>query len=198
MAHSVFIYSKTSVYTGQFKVKPNDNYNVTELTILHPFQRTWLCQSSSPCLAAPPLCRILSQGRSSSLKNKILWCLNSWMATVFFSSWESPIHVKWGVMQKNHLIKAPSRSSIPFLYSLAYKWRSEGPRSVNKFLFSKEPSECASAVEKHNRIFVLPPSRMHTVTHSKMTPSTMVHFRQLRKNLYNVHLKTITLSSEID
>lgn len=75
LAHSVFVYSQTSVYTGWSKVKPNDNHNVIEITITPSFQNN----------------RTLSHRKahhSSSLQNsllgkllisqkQILRCLNS-------------------------------------------------------------------------------------------------------------------------
>lgn len=140
--------------------------------------------SSSPCLAATAL--------QNSLSEKLLITQNqdfmvsellngqSFVIVLLFSQVGDLQYIYEVSWKTNYPIKAPSRSSIPLLYSLVYKWRSEGLGSINKFFLSKELSKCAPAVEKHNRIFVLPPLRIDTVTPSKIL-STMVLFCQLRR-----------------
>lgn len=81
-------------------------------------------------------------------------------------------------------IQVSSRSNIPFLSNWIYKRRSRGPRSINKlFFFPRNPLNVHLLWKSTTESLFCQPG-MCTVTHSKMTPSTMVLFRQFRKKLY--------------
>ena len=144
----------------------------------------FVIESSSPCLAATALQNSLSEKLLITEKQDFtvseLLTGQSFVIVLLLSQVGDLQYIYEVSWKTNYPIKAPSRSSIPLLYSLLYKWRSEGLGSINKFLLSKEFSKCAPAVEKHNRIFVLPPLRINTVTPSKIL-STMVLFCQFRR-----------------
>lgn len=141
-------------------------------------EHDFVIESSSPHLAATALQNSLREAPYHSKPWFYGVETTEWpqlLLFLLFSQVGNPQYIYEVSWKSNYPIKAPSGSSIPFLYSLLYKWRSEGPRCINKFLLSKELSKCAPAVEKHKRILVLPPLRVHTVTPSKIL-STMVLF----------------------